>query len=269
MEKIKPLPEFWETPPWGDGREKYRLGLKPIHIDEWFQGPPNKNLIDYKRGLLENKYNTVVRAIEGSEKGQKLVAEHLNVKQPKYQDPIADASLMVQDDLCLIETRGEQRLIAACVCSPSYWDLTKKIGKSLKEVHQPVKTLNEKIGGPIQKFIESAPVMKPFVRQNWFVHQDTKRMHLMEEKISLNNPSNWFFRSERETVCRLDELHSLFSINVRFQPLSYIHEYQGAKNGLLRSLDRLDDSEIDYFGGKEKVDILVNFLKYKELKNDL
>jgi hypothetical protein len=26
---------FWENPPWGDGKQKYRLGLKPISKDEW------------------------------------------------------------------------------------------------------------------------------------------------------------------------------------------------------------------------------------------
>ena len=58
---------------------------------------------------------------------------------------IANISLSVPDDLCVIESHGNQRLIAASVCSPSYWDLTKKIGKSLRDIHKPVKTLNKKL----------------------------------------------------------------------------------------------------------------------------
>ena len=28
-------PKFWIDPPWGDGKQKYRLGLKPIPSTEW------------------------------------------------------------------------------------------------------------------------------------------------------------------------------------------------------------------------------------------
>ena len=58
-------------------------------------------------------------------------------------------SLNIQDDLCLIESKGEQRLIAACICSPSYWDVRTKIGKPLNEIHSPVTSLEEKIGNRI------------------------------------------------------------------------------------------------------------------------
>ena len=66
-------------------------------------------------------------------------------------------SLMIQDDLCIVRSDGDQELIAACVCSPSYWDVQSKIGKSLHNIHDPVSTLNEKIGERISKFIRQSP----------------------------------------------------------------------------------------------------------------
>ena len=86
-----------------------------------------------------------------------MLAKKLKVKDRNYLDLIADISLKVPDDLCIIECSGEQRLIAASICSPSYWNIKSKIGKSLREIHKPVKSLNEKIGNPIEKFISNAP----------------------------------------------------------------------------------------------------------------
>ena len=31
----KPDESFWGDPPWGDGKQKYRLGLSPISQEEW------------------------------------------------------------------------------------------------------------------------------------------------------------------------------------------------------------------------------------------
>ena len=37
MTSIKSIDhDFWVNPPWGNGREKYRLGLKPIEETQWF-----------------------------------------------------------------------------------------------------------------------------------------------------------------------------------------------------------------------------------------
>ena len=102
--------------------------------------------------------------------------------------------------------------------------------------------------------------MKPFVRQNWFIHEDTKRMHLKEEKMSHNNPDDWYIRSERETICRINKDFSLFAINVRFQPLNLIHQYPLQKEALFKSIEKLDKEETHYFGGEEKKKILLEFL---------
>ena len=45
---------FWENPPWGDGKQKYRLGLKPISKDEWLNRKIGPNLYSHKKELLDN-----------------------------------------------------------------------------------------------------------------------------------------------------------------------------------------------------------------------
>ena len=131
------------------------------------------------------------------------------------------------------ESQGDQKVLMLVYAHPVYWKLSDKIGKPLLSIHKPVKTLNSKIGNSINKFISQSPLLKPFVRENWFVHEDTDRFHDHSERLKGNDPSNWFIRTERESICKFSEKFSLFSINVRFQKLSYILEFDEAKTSLL------------------------------------
>ena len=253
--------DFWSSPPWGTGEKKYRMGLKPIAIDSWLNRSPDKKLINHKKNLLSKSYEKVVATTADSKDAQKHLGEIFGIKKTSYPDLIAELSLCIQDDLCLLESSGEQRLLAASVCSPSYWDVRTKIGKPLKVIHDPVTSLDEKIGERIATFIRQAPIKKPFARQNWLIHGDTKRFHLKEEDSLLTDPSSWYIRSEKETLCRFHKDYSLFTINVLFEPLNKIVDYPDALRGLIKSLETFDEDESVYFGGSNKINILLEYLK--------
>ena len=149
---------FWNNPPWGDGKQKYKLGLNPIPLEEWLNREIGPELLGHKKQLLDNNYHDVVAVTPSSLEAQTILNEHFKVDKNNYPDLIADMSLLIQDDLCLIRSNGEQELLAASVCSPSYWNVQSKIGKPLTEIHEPVTTLNEKIGDRISTFIRRAPL---------------------------------------------------------------------------------------------------------------
>ena len=257
---LKADKSFWSNPPWGDGKQKYRLGLIPIAKEEWLNRKIGDSLFKHKKDLLDNNYQEVIAVTQSSLEAQNMLEEYLRVDKREYPDLIADMSLVIQDDLCLIKSNGDQELIAASVCSPSYWNVQSKIGRPLREIHKPVTTLNEKIGDKIETFIRQAPIMKPFSRQNWLIHGDTNRFYTREETLPKTDPSDWFIRSEKETLCRFHEDYSLFTINVMFQPLSLIHSYPEQKQNLITSINTLDAEEIDYFGGEKKVRLLQKYL---------
>ena len=226
-----------------------KIGLS-FHVGSQCMHP-----ISYTKGIAE---------IGNIIKKTKIIPNYINVGggfPTIYPDLIAEMSLNIQDDLCLIESHGEQRLLAASICSPSYWDVRTKIGKPLKEIHDPVTTLEEKIGDRISTFIRQSPLMKPFARQNWLIHGDTKRFHLEEEKLLMSDPSTWFIRSEKETLCRFHEDYSLFTINVLFEPLNKIFNYPEIQKGLIRSIKSFDEDEAIYFGGTDKINTLLEYLK--------
>jgi len=261
MTSIKSIDRnFWINPPWGNGREKYRLGLKPIENSRWFEVEISEDLKTHKKTLFSARYEDVIATTEESKAPQDLLAQKLKIDSKTYPDLIADISLSVPDDLCIIECNKDQRLLAASVCSPSYWNIKSKIGKSLRDIHKPVKSLNEKIGNPIEKFINNAPLDQPFLRENWFIHGDDQRMHVTTEGYPKGSVEDWIVRSERETLCKFSKDYSLFAINVRFQKLSSILMFKDAMTGLKRSLEGMDQQETDYFGGDKKVEKILDFI---------
>ena len=68
-------------------------------MQEWFEGPPDEELLKHKTNLLQNNYKEVVQTEKGSEQAQEILADVLGVENSYYPDFIADCSLKVQDDL--------------------------------------------------------------------------------------------------------------------------------------------------------------------------
>ena len=133
---------FWTEPPWGAGEKKYRLGLRPIELGEWLNRKIGENLLKHKKNLLDSDYNKVIAVTEDSIDAQICLGKIFGIKHTNYPDLIAELSLNIQDDLCLMESQGQQKLLAASICSPSYWDVRTKIGKPLKVIHDPVTSLD-------------------------------------------------------------------------------------------------------------------------------
>ena len=136
--------KFWLDPPWQRYPQKYNLGLRPIKLKDWLASNPSDEILNHKKKLLSTNYERVVSTVNHPDNPEFILSKHFQTNSI-YPDLIANISLEVEDDLCIIESQGDQKLLAACVCSPSYWKLSEKIGKPLLSIHKPVKTLNSKI----------------------------------------------------------------------------------------------------------------------------
>lgn len=61
------------------------------------------------------------------------------------------------------------RMIGGCVCDPSWWSPSEKLGLTLREIHAPVPTLNAELGARIDRFVDRLPSGETYVRENWGV----------------------------------------------------------------------------------------------------
>jgi hypothetical protein len=135
--------------------------------------------------------------------------------------PLEAASLLVQEDLCLMSQVGNDWILsAASLCFPSRWDVREKIGKNLLGIHGPVPHYAETIGAATQNIFDKLSIERPIWRVNWTVmdsgelHQPTAvRSPDAMEITSANIEEALYFRRERQTLRKLpDSGDILFTI---------------------------------------------------------
>lgn len=76
---------------------------------------------------------------------------------------------MWEPDFVLLrrDAEGEFRMVGGCVCDPSAWDPACKLGLTLPEIHSPVPSLNEGLGGRIRTFLDRLSPDVTVTRENW------------------------------------------------------------------------------------------------------
>ncbi len=243
---------FWRAPPWQGGGAKHRLGLRPVDLQDWFE-PLSDELERHKLNVLEHRYADAVAVTVAAADAADCLAQ-LPGPEPasRYPDLIANAACVRAEDLCVLDLDDSQRLVAACVCAPSYWRVQEKIGLPLWDVHGPVHGMNAKIGANVQRFIANMPHVQPFERRNWFLHGDAERFHLEPEGPLTSAVADWVVRSERQTLCKLSDRFLLFTIAVTCEPIAHMARFPEACGEMQAALRAMDADEITHFGGVEK-----------------
>jgi len=266
---------FWADPPWAGGRTPYRLGLQPVSDDAWLPAPICQSEYQRKLMLLAEQRESVLADIEG---GQGAAAElgmavEAALRARGYacpptaeRHPLARAALLVPDDLCILRAGAAgYRLVAACLCSPSYWRLGEKIGQPLSVIHAPVPGLEAALGPGIARFMENLPVGRVFVRRNWNIHRTSARFQsepeCWEPPPDVAACAALFVRSERQTLRKYPDGSLLFTIGVSVHPLAEIAAYPAARSDLLAAIAAMTPPERKSFGYRHHGAVLVDYLR--------
>ena len=265
--------KFWQNPPWADGLAKHRLGLTPKHHSDW-QAPISAASFAYKQNMLKHRYSDVVgvhtpvgddRLADAFAQLGKLAC--FQNSKALFDDDVANFALMVDPDLCVLDIADQQRLIAGCVCSPSYWRIQEKVGRPLSAVHGDVPLLNEQLGGRIAHFLENQPLNQPFCRTNWFIHGDGERFHIDDEEDFSSHPHEWVMRCEFQTLYKFSPRYVLFCIQVVCRRLVELAAYPQQLIALRKAMQQLGGGDhhatnprIEYFGGRKKYALVCDYL---------
>jgi hypothetical protein len=184
--------------PFHGERGRLRLGLSSINVADWvqYENDFSKRIIE-KQKLIKKMDREVLDALPGSIAAQKeflnLLLENIQLyhsekfhvvgddvlirSENKHYDvvdyencPLELASYLSADDYCLLEEEdGDYKLVAASVCTPTWWSLQEKMGKPLASIHEPILNLEEKIGRMIRHFMKNLKVTDCYQRSNWFL----------------------------------------------------------------------------------------------------
>lgn len=210
-----------------DGKpDRMHVGARALDLTKWIEiNFDYESDLAQKRDLLTKKHDEVFLSLPLGDTGSRevldLLSEHLprifperwpnEVSVDPNLHPLEAASLLVQEDLCVMSQVGKDWILsAASLCFPSRWDVREKIGKNLLGIHEPVPHYAETIGAATQNIFDKLTVERPLWRVNWTVmdsgelHQPTAvRSPDAMEINSSNIEESLHFRRERQTLRKL------------------------------------------------------------------
>jgi hypothetical protein len=155
--------------------------------------------------------------------------------------------------LLKVEADGEIRLCGGCLCFPSSWRLTDKIGKPMEFIHGSVPGLNASIGRGIHKFLAGLKPGAASLRHNWGLARSAELNHHPDRKLfrlDAETPANevWL-RVEHQALIALPQTGGiLFGIRVVNHAFTSVQADAVARLRLRRALQTMPDEVAQYKG---------------------
>jgi hypothetical protein len=119
--------------------------------------------------------------------------------------PLLTLGRLVQEDLCLMESRGEEyRLTGGILCFPASWSLRQKLGRALTGIHDPVPVYDPDIARRVARLFDAIRPEQPLWRMNYLTYDDFVLHQPRVEGDRRPRPTDHvFIRSERQCLLRL------------------------------------------------------------------
>lgn len=257
-----------------DGKpDRMHIGARVLDLNNWIEIDAFYNEdIELKKKLLAERHDRVFVSVpEGDDGSREVLAEFLKYLPSRFPErwpspisidsnlhPLEAASLLVQEDLCLMTQQGQDWVLTAgSICFPSRWDPRDKIGKSLLGIHDPVPHYADKIGVATQSLFDKMTVERPMWRVNWTI-MDTPDLHQpvpvrRADSITVtkdNLPDHLYFRRERQTLRKFPKTGDiLFTIRTYTNTLAQAAiDFPEFRANLGKTLGGATPEMIDYKG---------------------
>jgi hypothetical protein len=163
-------------------------------------------------------------------------------------------SLWEPDFLLLkLDSESRMRLLAGCVCFPSSWSLTEKIGHPIETIHGVVPGLNHAIGNQIHSFLSKLRPGVAWLRANWGLSRSPELNQHPQRKLprldaDVGVEEVWL-RVEHQTLVALPRTQGvLFGIRIAVHPLAALREDRLIAERLSRALRSMPEPMAQYKG---------------------
>jgi len=256
------------------------MGLRPLAPHAWLEVDHQRDRdLAEKAELLATAHDVVVGTLASSTAAQQELEEailndlaaHHNLDSRGHdrrdEAPIVRAARGIQEDLCLFERTGATWVMsAACVCFPSRWTLSEKVGRTLEEIHGPVPGYADALAGPVEALFNRLQPDRPVWRLNWTI-LDTNELHLPTPSARRglhlpNDLATMTFRIERQTLRALPTTGAIcFTIRTYVAPIGELIAEQPTLAGDLASTLRTVNVDMaDYKGWATLLPSLISWL---------
>ena len=148
---------------------------------------------------------------------------------------------------------SEIRLYGGCLCFPSSWRLSDKVGKPIEFIHRPVPGLNQSIGQGIHKFLAALKPSTASLRHNWGLSRSPELNHHPDRvlpRLDANvRADEIWLRVEHQALVGLPKSGGiLFGIRVVNHPLQDVKVDAIAAARLCRALETMSEEMARYKG---------------------
>lgn len=248
------------------------MGLRKLDLVDWIEFDEHyDNELEQKRILLNTMRGQVLGVLPEGERGSResleLLLDFLPTQHPdrfpvpimvnQEIHPLEAASLLVQEDLVVMSPKDDQWVLtAACVCFPSRWDLTEKLGQDLFAIHEPVPDFNNRIGAATNTMFGKFTADRPVWRINWTVLDtaelflpsgSSRRVHTPTDGQEFGDST--YFRTERQTLRVLPSGDVLFTIRTYVDSLNSIDaRYPEFREQLGQTIETVSPQMREYKG---------------------
>lgn len=215
--------------PWDSEATRRLPGLNPIAPGGWLQvDDAYGQQMAYREELIATRRDAVYRIDPGAgaaaEETLALVLEDLRgrsgfalsegaVTCPDGRrvglagdDPLLTAARLVQEDLVLMQKRGDQHVLSGAVlCFPASWSLGEKFGRPLDAIHAPVDPYDAKMAHRVQRLFDFLRPEAPVWRANCLLYSDPDLFQPRREsdpRPLADQPPYWV-RVERQSLLKL------------------------------------------------------------------
>jgi len=215
--------------PWDDPSFRRLPGMRPVGADDWLlvDEVHARQMALRDRFLAERRDEVVAMLPEAAEAagevlelvlatlsrrgdfavGAEAVTRPDGVEVPLARDdPFGTIGRLLQEDVCLLEKRGEEHVLTGAVLVfPSGWTLAQKIGRPLLRIHVPVLPYDAEMGRRVQRLFDGLRPGRPLMRANLLWH-GAPALHQPRregEPKPHSAQGDRYLRSERQCLVRL------------------------------------------------------------------
>jgi hypothetical protein len=260
---------------------RWRLGVRPLDLDDWIERGPYADATIADKARLNNEHPDTVFAVlddvepEAVEVSTALI-KHLRRRWPdRYGGAVVDPNLhpldavarLVPEDLVLmVERNGALVFGGGSVCSPNRWDLRSKLGLTMAEVHAPVAQLNEQLETPIDRFFDRLHPERSFWRLGWGVTHSAALYAPVDGTAAprpINpTPDQHVLRVERETLRRFPDTNCiLFTIRTYVTAIAEVTEDRTVASRLADAVAALPEDVLVYKDLETAATVIVEELR--------
>lgn len=233
------------------------MGLRPLDTDNWFEADDGTaEELAEKHRLVRDRRNEVVGLLDSCRPAaaelHAMVVDHVAGSTLTATDhPLVEASLLVADDLCIMERFDDAwRLSGAVVAFPSRWYLAEKMGRTLDAIHNVVPGYSTQLASPVNAFFDRMTPERSVWRLNWSLVDSPELFLPPSHRRPLDDVPEWYFRVERQTLRVLPKTGAIvFTIRTYVRSLEQLLEISADYgSALLLALDTAPQESLEYKG---------------------